>query len=214
MPAGVARICDRPGAGAPRAYTCVAGSGACSHTNGTAGCDDGDACTQGDVCSAGACVPGAPEDCSDGDACTADLCAAGTCSNVPIPGCGADAADDADGATDAPLDTPPEAVFDAPPEAPADVSAPDAEPEAPAGVDAEPDASDVSSPPKANDEGCNCRLAARSPVDAGGGTGACGSGDGWYYDDAVAPTKLIPCPASCATIDSDAAAKLEIRGCV
>lgn len=38
-------------------------------------CEDGDACTEGETCSAeGACTGGAPLDCDDGDDCTDDVC--------------------------------------------------------------------------------------------------------------------------------------------
>ncbi len=51
-------------------------------------CDDGNACTTGDVCGAANCG-GTPVSCDDGDACTADSCDAATgCVNTPIPGCG------------------------------------------------------------------------------------------------------------------------------
>lgn len=43
-------------------------------------CDDGDACTQGDRCEAGACLPGAPLVCGDGNDCTDDVC-------DPLSGC-------------------------------------------------------------------------------------------------------------------------------
>jgi len=44
------------------------------HTANTAPCDDADACTTADTCSAGACVGGAPVDPDDGVACTVDSC--------------------------------------------------------------------------------------------------------------------------------------------
>jgi hypothetical protein len=44
------------------------------YTNNTASCDDGDACTTADACSAGACVAGAPLDVDDGNLCTDDSC--------------------------------------------------------------------------------------------------------------------------------------------
>ncbi|MFQ5479589.1 MAG: hypothetical protein ACE5E4_13350, partial [Candidatus Binatia bacterium] len=43
-------------------------------------CDDGDACTTVDTCSAGACVGTTPPNCDDGNLCTADTC-------VPATGC-------------------------------------------------------------------------------------------------------------------------------
>jgi cysteine-rich repeat protein len=63
----------------------------CTHVPRAGPCDDGNACTIGDVCADGACVPGAPalagQACNDDfDACTADVCdAAGTCTHVPLP---------------------------------------------------------------------------------------------------------------------------------
>ncbi|MCB9723046.1 MAG: hypothetical protein H6748_03255 [Spirochaetaceae bacterium] len=55
----------------------------CRSTPNTAPCDDGDACTTGDVCALGSCV-GAPRDCSDGNPCTNDLCDPGLgCQNPP-----------------------------------------------------------------------------------------------------------------------------------
>ena len=48
----------------------------CTFTTGAS--DDGNACTTGDACSAGACVGGPPPDCSDTDPCTDDQCAPAT----------------------------------------------------------------------------------------------------------------------------------------
>jgi cysteine-rich repeat protein len=64
-------------------------TGACMHVLNTSPCDDGNACTFGDLCAAGACVPGSPaagEACEDDfDPCTADICdAAGTCTHMPV----------------------------------------------------------------------------------------------------------------------------------
>jgi hypothetical protein len=54
---------------------------ACAHVNNTAPCDDGNACTGPDACSAGACVGGAnvcgcqsDADCGDANPCTDDVC--------------------------------------------------------------------------------------------------------------------------------------------
>src|SRR5439155_822995 len=47
---------------------------ACVHTNNTAPCNDGNACTLNDTCSNGACQPGAPKDCNDNNVCTDDSC--------------------------------------------------------------------------------------------------------------------------------------------
>jgi len=44
------------------------------HSNNVAPCADGNACTVGDVCSAGACAPGTPLDVDDGNFCTDDSC--------------------------------------------------------------------------------------------------------------------------------------------
>ena len=66
-------------------------TGTCTHVANARPCDDGNACTIGDVCAAGACVPGAPAPaghaCDDDfDPCTADVCdAAGTCTHRPVP---------------------------------------------------------------------------------------------------------------------------------
>ena len=46
----------------------------CVHTLNEAPCDDGDACTAGETCSAGACGAGLPLDCDDGDPCTTGTC--------------------------------------------------------------------------------------------------------------------------------------------
>ncbi len=46
----------------------------CGLAPNTASCDDGDACSVGDTCAAGACQPGAPRVCQDGDPCTDDGC--------------------------------------------------------------------------------------------------------------------------------------------
>jgi hypothetical protein len=43
---------------------------------------------------------------------------------------------------------------------------------------------------------------------------ACGTGAGWYYDNATAPTRLILCPASCATAQAAMNASVEVQlGC-
>ncbi|MFH1530554.1 MAG: hypothetical protein ABIK09_07455 [Pseudomonadota bacterium] len=65
---------------------CNPASGCVSVLN-SAPCDDGDACTVGDVCSQGACVPGQPMACDDGNPCTADACVAGLgCQYAAIDG--------------------------------------------------------------------------------------------------------------------------------
>jgi len=57
----------------------------CVYQNNVSGCDDGSACTQGDVCKDGACTPGANVDCDDGSDCTTDSCDVQTgCDHVPV----------------------------------------------------------------------------------------------------------------------------------
>jgi len=54
---------------------CLPASG-CKNEANTAFCDDSSACTVGDKCDAGKCVPGAPLDCNDDNVCTDDSCVA------------------------------------------------------------------------------------------------------------------------------------------
>jgi hypothetical protein len=62
------------------------GSGVCVHTNNSAPCSDGDACTVNDTCAAGACVSGPAADCDDESACTEDSCDSGSgCVNAAAP---------------------------------------------------------------------------------------------------------------------------------
>ena len=53
---------------------CNPDTGACENPPNTAPCDDGSACTEGDTCADGECVPGAPPNCDDGNICTIDGC--------------------------------------------------------------------------------------------------------------------------------------------
>jgi hypothetical protein len=53
--------------------SCNPMTGQCVHTPNTAPCDDGNACTSGDVCGGGSCG-GAPVDCDDTNVCTDDSC--------------------------------------------------------------------------------------------------------------------------------------------
>jgi len=54
---------------------CDPATGNCSYNNNTLPCDDGDACTVGDACSAGTCQPGGDQlDCNDANDCTDDAC--------------------------------------------------------------------------------------------------------------------------------------------
>jgi len=44
---------------------------------------------------------------------------------------------------------------------------------------------------------------------------ACGTESGWYYDNAIAPSRVILCPASCSAIDSAPDATIEfLLGCL
>jgi len=53
--------------------TCDSVNG-CTFTNNNNPCEDGDACTLGDICSDGVCTSGAPNFCNDGNVCTDDTC--------------------------------------------------------------------------------------------------------------------------------------------
>lgn len=53
--------------------SCSLATGKCVHQPNSAGCDDGNACTNSDKCSTGQCN-GALVDCSDGVTCTSDVC--------------------------------------------------------------------------------------------------------------------------------------------
>lgn len=66
--------------------TCEAASG-CVHMPRPGPCDDGNACTVGDQCESGECLPTGPRDCNDHEPCTSDACdpAAG-CRNDPVEG--------------------------------------------------------------------------------------------------------------------------------
>lgn len=52
---------------------CVPATG-CQHSNNTAACDDGNACTVTDQCSNGSCQAGSARVCNDGNICTNDSC--------------------------------------------------------------------------------------------------------------------------------------------
>jgi hypothetical protein len=54
--------------------------------NNTEPCDDGDDCTENDICAGGLCTAGAPIDCDDNITCTVDDCTDGVCSNTPDDG--------------------------------------------------------------------------------------------------------------------------------
>jgi cysteine-rich repeat protein len=64
------------------------GAAVCVATPNMAPCNDGNACTAPDVCTAGVCVPGAAVSCNDGNPCTTDTCdPASGCAHTPIPLC-------------------------------------------------------------------------------------------------------------------------------
>jgi hypothetical protein len=54
--------------------SCDPQTGACVQAPNTSVCDDGNACTAGDVCGGGGCKAGKATDCSDGNPCTTDAC--------------------------------------------------------------------------------------------------------------------------------------------
>ncbi|MBI5610295.1 MAG: hypothetical protein HY902_15565 [Deltaproteobacteria bacterium] len=59
----------------------------CAHAPTGGPCSDGNACTLGDLCSAGLCLPGAATVCGDENPCTADSCDAIVgCMNSPFAG--------------------------------------------------------------------------------------------------------------------------------
>ncbi len=60
---------------------CDPQTGFCQFLTTTNPCDDGNACTLGDLCQGGQCQPGAAKSCDDGSPCTGDACdgTTGTC---------------------------------------------------------------------------------------------------------------------------------------
>ena len=74
----------------PANYNCISlnkeGLGQCA-PSATIACDDGDACTAGDVCADGACLSGPGLDCDDDNPCTLDLCLGGQCGHKPLKDC-------------------------------------------------------------------------------------------------------------------------------
>ena len=67
--------------------TCPADGSACINAQHTGACTDNNACTVGDSCVAGACVPGAAPNCNDASSCTIDSCLPTTgCIHFPLPG--------------------------------------------------------------------------------------------------------------------------------
>ncbi len=61
----------------------------CVYTPNKLACDDANACTVGDVCAAGKCVPGTAKNCDDTNSCTTDSCVpASGCKNTVLAGSG------------------------------------------------------------------------------------------------------------------------------
>jgi len=68
---------------------CVPLTGKCEFLPAFSGfaCDDGDACTYGELCDEGICQGGSPVNCNDGNECTKDACSPETgCTHVPVGG--------------------------------------------------------------------------------------------------------------------------------
>ncbi len=63
---------------------CDSATGTCKAIANTVNCDDGNKCTVGDICAAGACKAGSAKSCADGTVCTDDSCdsATGNCVNA------------------------------------------------------------------------------------------------------------------------------------
>jgi hypothetical protein len=62
--------------------TCT--NGTCGHTPKSGPCEDGEPCTEPDLCADGKCAWGPPKDCNDFNACTDDTCKVGTgCVSAP-----------------------------------------------------------------------------------------------------------------------------------
>ena len=79
----VASVVKCPGSDNPCSpVVCQPSTGACVGSSMAEGqpCDDGNACTQQDLCSSGACVGALPVICDDGSTCTLDTCS-------PLTGC-------------------------------------------------------------------------------------------------------------------------------
>ncbi|MBI3179268.1 MAG: hypothetical protein HYZ27_06375 [Deltaproteobacteria bacterium] len=62
-------------------------NGACQYPSTNISCNDSNACTGGDYCSAGVCHSGSAVNCDDGNPCTSDSCDPGAgCRHTPISG--------------------------------------------------------------------------------------------------------------------------------
>ena len=70
-------------AGACEAVECTDGVCVVTQSEDSTPCDDGDGCSETDVCTAGECA-GTAVVCDDGDVCTADSCADGECVTDPV----------------------------------------------------------------------------------------------------------------------------------
>lgn len=82
--AGTALACDDGNSCTDDLCDAVSG---CQHTSRTGPCDDHNACTVGDTCSASICI-GTPLVCADDDGCTTDACnPASGCTFTPVPEC-------------------------------------------------------------------------------------------------------------------------------
>ena len=67
--------------------SCPADGSACINTPRTGTCTDNNACTVGDTCVSGACVPGPTQSCVDNTTCTIDACVPSAgCVHFPIAG--------------------------------------------------------------------------------------------------------------------------------
>ena len=77
-------VCAQTGQPPCSTSSCIAKTGLCTTTLGQDGldCDDGTACTLGDACKKGSCLPALAIDCDDGNGCTLDGCEGGKCVSV------------------------------------------------------------------------------------------------------------------------------------
>lgn len=69
-------VCNASGDNACTKNTCTPLTGKCAMVsqNEAGPCSDSSVCTQGDICKAGACIPGAQVNCDDGNLCSNDSC--------------------------------------------------------------------------------------------------------------------------------------------
>ncbi len=82
VPQSTVKVCSTVNDGPCAKTVCKAATGQCVQVireNGRP-CNDGDACTVGDLCKQGACIGSAPLSCDDGNPCTVDTC-------DPVTGC-------------------------------------------------------------------------------------------------------------------------------